>query len=192
MTEYLIRQGHRNIVHVAGNMNLKITLDRMNGYVRAMQANGLPVNRKSIFYPDFDAEAPQRERESGFRGNMMYYRAGCEAARWMLSEKTLPDAVFFATDISAFGAIDTFSREGIRVPEDISVAGFDDERPADYNSAAQAITTVRQPLEQAGYEGIRALIQHLQTPELPPNIIRLSTQAVIRNSVKSKLCKTIH
>lgn len=186
-TKYLIELGHRRIVHVAGNMNLKITLDRINGFVRALQDNAIPLDNQSIIYPTFKTVGGDDSKMTHSRGDLTYYYAGCDAARQIMARSQLPDAIFFATDISAFGAIDTFAQAGIRVPQDISVVGFDDENPADYQSSSPLLTTVRQPLENAGYTGIKTLIRQLKTPSLPAAVVRLDTELVIREtSVRPK------
>ncbi len=187
-TEYLIQLGHKRIVHFAGNMNLKITLDRLNGYVRAMQDHLLPIDKDMIIYPDFSAIAEEEanDTEKNIWSNKTFYNAGYKEMHSLLSKNKCPDAVFFATDISAFGAIKAINEAGLSVPEDISVMGFDDARPQDYDCDCRPISTMRQPLKEAGYTGIKELIKTIQTPDKPHERTVLKTGLVIRDSCRKK------
>ncbi|MGB8452890.1 MAG: LacI family DNA-binding transcriptional regulator [Anaerocolumna sp.] len=181
-TEYLIRQGHKRIAHIAGNMNLKITLERLNGYIRALQDNQIAVDQELIRYPDLSSAGHSIVPVSNCRGDITYYEAGYEEMKRMLNKEILPDALFFATDISAFGAIKALEEAGIKVPEDVSVIGFDDEAPGDYGSTCRPITTMRQPLQEAGYIGIKTLIHSIQYPEFPKERVVLKTELIVRDS----------
>jgi DNA-binding LacI/PurR family transcriptional regulator len=190
-TEYLIRQGHKRIAHVAGNMNLKITLERLNGYIRALQDNQIPVDQDLIWYPDLSSAGCSISPVSNYRGDITYYEAGYTEMKRMLDKRIMmPDAIFFATDISAFGAIKALEEAGIKVPEDVSVIGFDDESPGDYGSSCRPITTMRQPLQEAGFIGIKTLIHSILHPEFPKERVVLKTELIIRDSCSAQPEKT--
>lgn len=177
-TKYLIDQGYRNIAHMTGNMNYKITMDRMGGYVRALQDSNIPVEQEWIWYPDFKNV---RKKESHIRGDMSFYYAGYDKMKQVLeSGQKLPEAIFFATDISAFGAMKALEEAGIRVPEDIGIIGFDDEFPSDYGCDCRQISTVRQPFEEVGYVGIQTMLKHIENGAEAKKVIRLDTELVIR------------
>lgn len=186
-TEYLIKQGHRRIMHMAGNMNLKITLERMNGYLRALQAYQIPIHSDLIIHPTFDPTVEHPSADSNLRGDRTYYNVGYREMKKLIEAGNLPDAIFFATDISAFGAIQAMEEAGIRVPEDISVIGFDDENPADYECACKPITTMRQPLYDLGYIGIKRLLTTLNHPEQSPEKIVLHAKLMERDSCAPRL-----
>lgn len=185
-TQYLIGLGHRRIAHITGNINLKITLDRLNGYMRALQDAQIPIDPSLIIYPDFTAYA---EMESSTQAidvwsTNTFFKCGYDSMKLLMNRKDGPDAVFFATDISAFGAIKAIEEMGLSVPEDISIIGFDDERPSDFGCQFEPISTVRQPLELAGYTGIKQIIHSIEHPDDPKTRIVLNTELVIRNSCR--------
>ncbi|OCT10725.1 hypothetical protein A8709_23095 [Paenibacillus pectinilyticus] len=187
-TELLIKQGHRRIAHMAGNMNLKITLERMNGYILALQDNQIPVQSDLILYPTFELAEEQPSQESNFRSGRAYYDAGYREMKKLIDGGgEMPEAIFFASDISAFGAIQAMEEAGIRVPEDVSVVGFDDETPSDYNSGCKPITTMRQPLYNLGYTGIKRLIAIINDPELPKEKVVLKAKLIVRDSCQARL-----
>lgn len=107
-TAYLISQGHKKIACVSGPLwDPPCGLDRMGGYRKAMRANDLPIPEGFVSEGDFTA------------------RSGYEAMRKIFEEKVRPTAVFVATDMMAVGVLNYLHDQGIRVPEDVSVMGFD-------------------------------------------------------------------
>jgi LacI family transcriptional regulator len=186
-TQHLIGLGHRRIAHVTGNINLKITLERLNGYMRALQDAQIPIDPSLIIYPDFSA--PFEGETSGEAHDVWstntFFNCGYDSIKKLMDQPDRPSAVFFATDISAFGAIKALGEMGLNVPDDISIIGFDDERPADFDCYFEPISTVRQPLELAGYTGIKQVINSLRNPNSPKERIVLKTELVIRNSCKA-------
>lgn len=180
-TEYLIKAGFRKIAHMAGNMNLKITLDRMNGYIRALQDHNIPFDPAMIIYPEFPAKSGEYAHSGSDR---TYFDVGYAEMKKLIALKRIPEAIFFATDISAFGAIKALKEAGLSVPEDVSVIGFDDERPCDYECGFKPIATMRQPLEEAGYLGIKTLIKNIHAIAGPMERIVLKTELIIRDSCK--------
>lgn len=123
-TEHLIKLGHRCIAHIGGDLNLKITLDRMNGFVRALQDNNIPIDRSLIIFPDFSQQKSKGYTDK-YGNQSMFFESGYYEMKKLLTKGNHPDAVFFATDLSAFGAIKAINEAGLRVPEDISIVGFD-------------------------------------------------------------------
>ena len=93
-----------------------------------------------------------------------------------------PNAVFFATDIAAFGAIRALNEAGLSVPEDVSVIGFDDESAAASLYDAKPITSMRQPLQEAGDTAIRLMVQMLENPHSSPESKFLQTQFIDRKT----------
>ncbi len=180
-TEYLIKAGFKKIAHIAGNMNLKITLDRMNGFVRALQDYKIPIDRNMIVYPEFPVKSPEHIHSGSDR---TYFDVGYAEMKKMIDQKNIPEAIFFATDISAFGAIKALNEAGLSVPGDVSIIGFDDERPCDYECDFKPISTLRQPLEEAGYIGIKTLIKNVKDINRPKERIILKPEFIIRDSCK--------
>lgn len=182
-TQFLIEQGYTKIAHMTGNMNYKITLDRMNGYVMALQDHQLPVRQELIWHPDFSEMETNKAKDYHIRGDMSFYYAGYHKMKGILkSGMELPQAIFFATDISAFGAMKALEEAKIRVPEDIGLIGFDDEYPSDYGCSCQAISTMRQQFNEAGYIGIKTMIRDIENPQNKKKTVLLSTDMIIRDS----------
>lgn len=180
-TEHLIKLGHRRIAHIGGNMNLKITLDRMNGYVRALQKYNVPVDQSMIIFPDF-SDAGEWKKKDESLSQFLFYDRGYAEMKKLIEKNQVPEAIFFATDLSAYGAIKALHEAGLRVPEDVSIVGFDDEVSAAGSFGCKPITTIRQPLKQAGYIGIQKLISSINHPQAAKERVVLKTDLVIRDS----------
>jgi LacI family repressor for deo operon, udp, cdd, tsx, nupC, and nupG len=106
--------------------------------------------------------------------------AGERAVELLLSQGQSFSAVFCSNDEMAIGAMRALSSHGLRVPEDVSVVGFDDIRFARYTSPA--LTTVAQPKNALGREAMAMLIELLADPEVPPRKRVLSADLVVRGS----------
>lgn len=126
---YLHRLGHRRIVHVTGNLQHRVALDRQAGFQEAMTALGLEPNRDSFIHTD------------GSNG------CGREAARQLMGLRDKPTAVFAFNDLIAYEMMDTLHQEGYRIPEDLSVIGFDHLAGVlSFRPGIHDLTTVAQPL----------------------------------------------
>lgn len=163
-TQSLIAAGHRRIAHFAGELNIKVSLDRLNGFVSAMQDHGIPIEKELILNANFTEES------------------GYEQMKALLDKGVCPDAIFFAADLTAFGAMKALSEQGIDIPGDISIFGFDDERPVSQEHNYPLINTVKQPLFQMGTEGIRLLLSQIENPQKEVETLTFDTELVIRNS----------
>jgi LacI family transcriptional regulator, galactose operon repressor len=137
-TRHLIELGHRRIAHIRGRTDLVSAQLREQGYREALEAAGIP----------FDAELV---RVGGYRA-----AETTDAARDLLTREERPTAVFAANDLSAIRVIEIARDLGLRVPEDLSVVGFDNVPEA--ANAVPALTTVAQPLHQMGAEAVRLLL----------------------------------
>lgn len=164
-TTYLIGLGHRRIGFVTGHMEMGCSIDRLSGYQTALREHGLPRDPALIQVGDF-------EQTRGF-----------ECARALLSLPDPPTAIFASNDLSAFGVIDAIRDRGLRIPDDISVVGFDDIPTS--ASIHPSLTTVRQPLEEMGREATRMLLEFIGNPERQIERVDLPTSLVIRGSCRS-------
>lgn len=163
-TQFLIQQGHRQIGFITGDMNLGCSRDRLAGYKTALAEHGLPTIPELICEGDF------------------YQPRGYSAARQLLALNTPPTAIFASNDVSAFGVMEAVRDVGKRIPEDISIIGFDDITQA--SQVNPQLTTVRQPLEQMGREAARMLLALLNDPEAQPERIELPTELIVRASTQ--------
>jgi DNA-binding LacI/PurR family transcriptional regulator len=127
VADYLIDRGHRSLLYVAGRPDASTNLERRAGFVARALQRGLP--------------APQC-----IEAGLFSYEAGYAAASTFAELSPRPDATFCANDILAIGFMDGIRREvGLRIPDDLSVVGFDDIAMAAWPS--HALTTVRQPVD---------------------------------------------
>ena len=162
---YVISQGHRGIVFV-GDLTYPWVRNRHAGFLKACQEANIKPN--SITSP----------RPLGF---VAYGEWACGA---ILRRKPLPTAVLAVNDETAFGLWRAFRRRGVRVPNDISLAGFDDREEAVLMDPP--LTTVRVRKEEIGQTCLRTLLERLHHPETAFVEKNLSTDLVVRETV-SKL-----
>ena len=105
---------------------------------------------------------------------------GYEAARRLLDLSQRPTAIFASNDLSAMGAMDAIWDQGLSIPEDISILGFDDIPQA--SLIRPHLTTVRLPLEEMGRLATRTLLEHINDSERVAQRITLATELIIRDS----------
>jgi LacI family transcriptional regulator len=161
-TRHLVEIGHRRIAFIAGRSDLHSSTQRQQGYERALAQAGIPVDPALV--------------RNGFRDQGVARTVAFE----LLSRPDRPTAVFAADDLSALGTVDLARELGLRVPEDLSVIGFDD-----IPEAAQArppLTTVRQPLQQMGRVAGELLLGRLAgTVDVSRSVV-LSTSLIRRGT----------
>jgi LacI family transcriptional regulator len=92
----------------------------------------------------------------------------------------LPTAIFASNDLEAFGVMEAIRNQGLNIPDDISVIGFDDIPQASITHPK--LTTVRQPLDRMGHVAARMLLDRIENPHLEPSRVTLATQLVIRDT----------
>lgn len=137
-TRHLIERGHRRIAAITGPSDMLCSYARVDGYRSAMATAGLPVDPLWVRFGTFHVDG------------------GRDAARELLALPDAPTAVFAGNDLQALGVYDAARERGLRVPEDLSVVGYDDIAPARWVSPA--LTTVHQPLRRMGVEAARMVL----------------------------------
>lgn len=140
--EYLIKTGCRRIAHITGPSNLSISRHRLRGYMDALKKHDIPLTRELIF------------EVGGFTPEF-----GVAAAKNMMNLTQLPDAIFAINDGIAIGAMYVIKEAGIRIPDQISVVGFDDEPHSSY--FIPPLTSVWQPVYDMGLLSARILLNKL-------------------------------
>ena len=160
-TRYLISLGHRRIIHIAGPGHHQDAVDRKAGYVQALTEAGLPSDEELIVEGDFTEQS------------------GLIAMQALLRRGVIFSAIFAANDQMAYGARLALYRHGIRVPDDVSLIGFDDQPASAYTTPA--LTTVRQPTHDMGCAAARAALRLLDGK--PPALPVITTELIIRESV---------
>ncbi len=164
MTHYLLKMGHRRIAFLADNME-GVDYIRYKGHERALADYGLKMQEKNllIFHPG------TVERESSMRD--LYYRS---------KEYT---AFMCCSDYYAVILMNYFMDRGIRIPEDLSITGFDDNLMS--RIVRPALTTVRQDVTKKGHLTVKYLLKMIQGIEFPEWDVKLPIEMVIRDSVKT-------
>lgn len=160
-TRLLIEFGHRNIAVITGIRGRLETEHRIEGYQAALAEFGIEPNQELICEGDFLAPS------------------GALALESLLFRGVHFSAIFCCNDEVAFGVRLALSRHGLRVPEDISLVGFDDHPLSAF--MMPPLTTVRQPAYDLGNEAAKALICILE--EQPYQLPHLETELIIRDSV---------
>jgi len=161
-TQHLLELGHRRIAAVTGPVDYLCSLARVDGYRSALERAGVPFDPNLVRYGDF-------RHEGGF----------AHAAKLLDLDERLT-AIFAGSDQQAFGVYEAARQRGLRIPEDLSVVGFDDLPVTRW--ASPPMTTVRQPLAEMGSSAARMLGDLVEGTPLPSNRIELSTELVVRES----------
>jgi DNA-binding LacI/PurR family transcriptional regulator len=161
--EHLIGLGHRRIGMIT-NASLAYTAarDRLAGYRQVLEEAGIPFDEGLVRYGDFREES------------------GRVAMKQLLDLSEPPTAVFVASDLVAFGALVAIKEQGLRVPEDIALVGFDDVRLAHYVNPP--LTTVRLPAYELGYGAATLLTELVAGEQVEEREILLQTTLVVRQS----------
>lgn len=166
-TEHLISLGHCNIMHITTSYRRVDAQDRLKGYIRAMQKHGL---RNKCWI-----EKGTQVVESGY-----------ETMTDVLRKGKKPTAIFTFNDRMAFGAMNAIRNEGLEIPEDVAVVGFDDIPFAAHSYPS--LTTVRQPISEMGKRGVELLLEAIKEDRSKRNQhVVFKPELIIRKSSGSKL-----
>ncbi len=166
MTDYLIDYGHRRIGFISGDPDHGAAARRVVGYRAALRVRGIPIDDRLVTTGGFNFES------------------GAESARKLLSLRERPTAIFAANDDMAAGVVYIAHDLGLRVPDDLSVAGFDDTAIARY--IHPGITTIHQPIREMTRTAIEYLVIRARQPdggEMDLLARRIPCRLVIRESV---------
>jgi LacI family xylobiose transport system transcriptional regulator len=160
-TRHLIDCGHTRIAIITGPKDMLCSVARLDGFRSAMSMAGLDVDPGLITFGDFHVED------------------GYARAMDLLGRPDRPTAIFAGSDLQALGVLEAARVKGLRVPQDLSVVGYDDVAMAQW--ASPALTTVHQPLRQMAEEAGQMLLR-LRTGEAVLTRLELATSLVVRNS----------
>lgn len=157
---HLIALGHRRIAHITGIAAHIDSQERLRGYRQAHHEAGLPLDERLVVEGDFTEQS------------------GALALEALLARGAPFSAIFAANDQMAYGARLALYRRGLRVPEDLSLVGFDDILGSAYTTPP--LTTVRQRMLEQGRQAARAILNLIAGE--PPGLDPVSTELVIRES----------
>lgn len=161
-TEYLLSLGHKRIGFVTGLMDSDVCKDRLLGYKKAISANGSPGDKTLIHKGDYS------------------YESGELAGKYFLSLSKPPTAIVCANDSMAIGVMKAIQEKGRRIPDDISIIGFDDIEVA--SKVYPTLTTNAAPIENMAEKAIKLLIDSINGKELDYEHKILPAQLIIRDS----------
>lgn len=163
--EYLLGLGHGRIGFIGGRSDLQSAIRRLQGYKDSLRQANIPFDPELVQIGDFT-------QESGYR-----------CAQKLLVLPTRPTAIFAANDRSAIGAIEAITEIGLKVPEDISVIGFDNIEEASFVNGG--LTTVDQFISDMGRVAVEMLVSLIQNRPLEHQIYRMPTKLIVRNTCRA-------
>ncbi len=164
-TQHAIELGHTHIAHLCGALTLEVARQRADGYRQALA--------------DYGLHQPQMLTPLNDRWD---YRSGYYATRKLLEGSPRPTAIFAAGDQMAIGAYRALAEAGLRVPDDMSVIGFDDIEAAQYT--IPPLTTIRQPLDQIAGSAFGLLLDLLDGQQPATTSIILPPELIVRDSTR--------
>ena len=161
-TKHLLDLGHRRIAFISGPPGRSSSRDRRRGYERALSEAKIPVAPDLIRTGEYSVES------------------GCNAMKQLLSLEARPTAVFAANDDMAIGAVNCIVESSWRVPEDISVVGYDNSIQSGF--VHPALTTVDFPLSHVGAVAAKVLLDEISSGSTTPQSIRIKCDLIVRGS----------
>jgi len=162
VVEYLVKLGHKNIATIAGDLSTESGKKRLDGFKSAIKSNGLRLSANYITVGHY-LRSPAKK-----------------AMEHLLSLKDPPTAIFCASDVMAMEAMDVAKKKGLKIPEDISIVGFDDNPLCSYSPVP--LTTVWQPIAEMGRMGVELLNQIVKAKKKQPLKVLLKTKLIERKS----------
>ncbi|MGM0365556.1 MAG: LacI family DNA-binding transcriptional regulator [Actinomycetota bacterium] len=165
-TEYLVGLGHKRIAIITCDLKRTFSIERLEGYKEALKENNISI------FKDLVVE-----------GNNSFL-SGFSAAKQLINKKNSPTAIFACNDEMALGVESAIWKMGLKIPDDISIVGFDDiplvsELPI-------PLTSIRQPVEKIGDIAVNTLIKLVNLEQVDKKIYEIPTELVIRSSCKKK------
>ena len=159
--EYLLGLGHRDLMHIYGLLDNYDSTQRQAGFMRALEEAGVSFRRENLLEGRFERAAAYREMR-----------------RYLQDGHKLPDAIFASNDLSAIGCMEALRESGVRVPEDVSVIGCDDNLLCGF--VTPNLTTIRTHSDQMGRQAAEEIFRLIA--EGGGKIIRLPGNIIVRRS----------
>src|SRR5687768_11903763 len=167
VTQHLIEQGCKRIVHITASLKRNVYADRLRGYKQALTDSGIPYDDKLVFI------------------NNLSDQAGVEVSRELLKMNPRPDGLFITNDVCAVSCMQELKLAGIKIPHDIAVAGFNNDALS--KVIEPNLTTINYPGYEMGEIAASTLIRRLdQQNEANLNSIVLRHKLIVRASSKRK------
>ncbi|UGA55986.1 substrate-binding domain-containing protein [Vibrio sp. VB16] len=164
-TKFLIDNGHTDIVCLSGHLDKTLCIERLDGYKRALTENNITFNEANVFEGNFECDT------------------AVETADKILAMDKKPTAIFCFNDTMALGMMSRLQQNGIRIPEDISIIGYDNIDLAEYFSPP--LTTIHQPKRRVGKTAFEILLSRIKDKEHERRIFEMHPELMVRESVKN-------
>ncbi|MDW6094231.1 substrate-binding domain-containing protein [Vibrio rhizosphaerae] len=163
-TNYLIERGHREIGCITGPLKLHQAYMRYEGFKKAMTEAKLPINPAWIAEANFECDG------------------GVDAFERICQRGSLPSALFVGNDMMAMGVVNAAHARNIRIPQDLSIIGYDDIYIAKFMTPP--LTTIHQPKHRLGTAAVEALVNRLDKHKTDAQVVHLEPTLVVRDSVR--------
>lgn len=162
---YLIGLGHREILYLSGQLDIKPSRERLEGYKKALEDNGIPFKEDLIIVGEFTSDF------------------GYKSMKEMDLSRDIT-AIFCGNDLIAIGAMNGLKEKGRRIPEDISIVGFDDIYIS--SLVTPKLTTVMQPSYEIGYKAVDQLIDIIEKKKDTEIDVKIDTKLIVRESTSKR------
>jgi LacI family transcriptional regulator len=163
-TQYLIENGHRQIMCLQGLRNTSPNEDRVRGYETALEAGNIPINRNLMIGDSFSEQC------------------GYSETNRLLGKGQKFTAILAFSNLLMLGALRAISEAKLKIPDDLSMISFDDEPYMAHLSPP--MTTIEQESSEIGQKAVSLLLERIQSPDKSPEGILLPTRLIVRRSVK--------
>lgn len=164
-TQHLLDSGHTQLGCITGPLNKYQAQMRFDGFKQALSDKGVGLNLAWVEEGNFECEG------------------GFEAFERLFAKGQLPSALFVCNDMMAMGAINAASKHGVRIPEDLSIIGYDDLHISKFMSPA--LTTIHQPKFRLGQAAVDAVLNKLQNQQSEHQVVQLEPKLVERDTVRA-------
>lgn len=164
-TRHLLNLGHTRIGYISGPLNLELSKMRYAGYKQALEENGIPFDEKLVEFGNW-------RPEGGLQAGLRLIAKGVTG-------------IFAANDMMAFGVYQAAFSMALKIPEDLSVIGFDDVSFA--SVVTPGLTTIHQPMNQIGIDCVKMLIDMIETKKSQESFRTYTPTLIVRGSTSSKV-----
>jgi DNA-binding LacI/PurR family transcriptional regulator len=164
IASYLVEMGHRSFAFISGPSDTSTTIDRLKGFREVLEERKIT---------DLMIEPGNYTFESGFK-----------AAQELMTKNKNIDCIFCGNDIIALGVMDAIRTIGLRIPEDVSVVGFDNIRMSEWPS--YSLTTWEQPLEEMVDKAVELLLAEITDKKSTTQVVMMKGHLVMRKTVKMR------
>jgi len=162
--KHFIDSGFRNIGYIGGDTAVQTGRERFNGFTKAMNEGGIPINQKFLKEGDFSRASGERSMEE------------------MIASDAVPKAIVVANDLMAIGALKVCQHKGLRIPEDVAIIGMDNTDMA--TCTTPELSSIAMKEEEIGRHAAQLLLERITKSRTEKKTIRLQPELCLRGSSK--------